>query len=339
MRSVTLSRVAIERLVPRRFRRYYRFMHSSPSLEKSYDVAEHRRGREAGRLVYPVVSRRSGGLSLGINLFPDAKDCSFDCPYCEVFPIAPGMEAFSIAELRAELELFVRQGYAEDWAPRPVRDLCFSGNGEPTSSPFLSEALELCSSFRRLYPELLGSSSIVVITNSTGFLDRSTSELLERYSRDEGLAVWAKLDGGSEELFRLMSGSSLELGRMESGIADFARRSPVVVQTMLCEVDGRKASETELEAYAAILGRITRSGGRIAEVHLYTFARPCPSGRCAALSDAELEVAASMVASRTGLKVRAFDSRGELQIPCAPRGELEIPCAPRGELQIPGAAR
>lgn len=294
-------------------------------MEKSYDVAEHRRGREAGRLVYPVVSRRSGGLSLGINLFPDGKDCSFDCPYCEVFPMAPGMEAFSIAELEGELELFARLGYAEDWAPRPVRDLCFSGNGEPTSSPFLEGALELCASFRRRHPEILGSASIVLITNSTGFLDPATRDLLERFSREEGLVVWAKLDGGSEDLFRLMSGSSLELGRLERGIAAFARRAPVIIQTMLCEVDGTKASEPELEAYAALLGRITREGGRIAEVHLYTFARPCPSGRCAALPGPELEAAASAVALRTGLRVRAFDNRGELQIPGAPRGELGLP--------------
>ncbi|MBM3871597.1 MAG: radical SAM protein, partial [Verrucomicrobia bacterium] len=28
--------------------------------------------------VYPVISRRSGGLSIGINLNPDKK-CNFDC--------------------------------------------------------------------------------------------------------------------------------------------------------------------------------------------------------------------------------------------------------------------
>ena len=54
-------------------------MNSSPRADRSYEVGEHRSGREAGRLVYPVISRRSGGLSLGINLFPDAKDCPFDC--------------------------------------------------------------------------------------------------------------------------------------------------------------------------------------------------------------------------------------------------------------------
>ena len=47
---------------------------------------ENHRAREKGTLVYPVYSRRSQGLSMGINLFPDHKQCSFNCPYCEVFP-------------------------------------------------------------------------------------------------------------------------------------------------------------------------------------------------------------------------------------------------------------
>ncbi len=57
-------------------------------------MGERRPDREAGRLVYPVVSRRSGGLSLGVNLFPEAKLCSFDCPYCEVFPVRGEVEGF-----------------------------------------------------------------------------------------------------------------------------------------------------------------------------------------------------------------------------------------------------
>jgi wyosine [tRNA(Phe)-imidazoG37] synthetase (radical SAM superfamily) len=289
-------------------------MDSSPSAERPCDVGEHRSGREAGRLVYPVLSRRSGGLSLGVNLFPDAKDCSFDCPYCEVFPLAPGLPGFSTLELEGELELFARLGYPEYWAPRPVRDLCFSGNGEPTLSPSLGAALGLCSSFRRSHPEILGSASLVLITNSTGFLDAAASALLERFSREEGLVVWAKLDGGTEGLFRLMSGSRLELEVIVRGLIAFARRAPIVIQTMLCEVDGRRPSEAELEAYSALLGRITRSGGRVQEVHLYAFARPCPSGRCAALPDADLSRAAVLVRERSGLQVRAFGIRGELPI-------------------------
>lgn len=43
----------------------------------------HPRSWREYKLCYPVVSRRSRGLSLGINLNPD-RVCNFDCVYCEV---------------------------------------------------------------------------------------------------------------------------------------------------------------------------------------------------------------------------------------------------------------
>ena len=44
---------------------------------------QHERRFAQNRFVYPVLSRRSGGLSIGVNLNPD-KVCNFDCIYCQV---------------------------------------------------------------------------------------------------------------------------------------------------------------------------------------------------------------------------------------------------------------
>src|SRR5690349_1293057 len=44
---------------------------------------QHPRRFEDNRFVYPVLSRRSGGISIGVNLNPD-KVCNFDCIYCQV---------------------------------------------------------------------------------------------------------------------------------------------------------------------------------------------------------------------------------------------------------------
>src|SRR5258706_4465509 len=43
----------------------------------------HPRRFEENRFVYPVLSCRSGGISIGVNLNPD-KICNFDCIYCQV---------------------------------------------------------------------------------------------------------------------------------------------------------------------------------------------------------------------------------------------------------------
>ncbi len=224
------------------------------------------------RLVYPAASRRSGGLSLGVDLFPDAKLCSFDCPYCEIFlrsdPSLKPSAGFSVEALRNELDAFLDEGYAARWAPEPLRDLCISGNGEPTASPFLGRALELCARARRSRPELLSDACLVVITNSAGFFDPRVCALLERFSREEGLVIWAKLDAGSEDRFRLMSGSQIGLERLAGGLLGFARRAPVVIQTMLCEVDGVGPAEAELADYSSLVRRLVDGGALIEEAHL-----------------------------------------------------------------------
>jgi len=278
--------------------------------------SEHRRDREGGRLVYPVLSRRSGGLSLGVNLFPDAKSCSFDCPYCEVFPPspAPAPAAFDPRELEAELDGFLDREYPELWAPEPVRDLCLSGDGEPSLSPHLGEAIGVLARARRRRPVLLGGAELVIITNSTGFLVPSAAALLERAVVEEGLVVWAKLDGATEASFRRMSRSAYALADIVSGIASFAARSPVVLQTMLCEADGVLPTRAEAAALADLAAKLLAGGARIRSMQLYTKARPSPEGGTEPIPDSLLAELAGVVAARLPIPVRAYGASGEIGI-------------------------
>src|SRR5688500_20090179 len=62
------------------------------------------RSFEANRFVYPVLSRRSGGISIGVNLNPD-KICNFDCIYCQVDRTTQSETTFvETDELLRELE-------------------------------------------------------------------------------------------------------------------------------------------------------------------------------------------------------------------------------------------
>ena len=53
----------------------------------------HPRKFEANRYVYPVLSRRAGGISIGVNLNLD-KICNFHCVYCQVNRGEPGEKEF-----------------------------------------------------------------------------------------------------------------------------------------------------------------------------------------------------------------------------------------------------
>ncbi|HTX73351.1 MAG TPA: hypothetical protein VMC79_11040 [Rectinemataceae bacterium] len=285
------------------------------SKAESRGFEDHRRDREAGRLLYPVLSRRSEGLSLGVNLFPDRKCCSFDCPYCEVFPF-PESAPFDTERFGTELESFLGTEWSSSWAPEPIRDICISGSGEPSMSAGLVAAARICAEARARHRELLGHSRLVIITNSTGFLSPSGSRGLAE-AQALGFVLWAKLDAGSEEQFRRMSGSGYRFDELVEGIRDYAAIRPITIQTMLCEVGGHRPDERDLADYRSTLMRLVRGGARIEGLQLYTLARPDRSGSCRALPDAELlghasRLRAALAGEGLKLEVAVYGSRGRL---------------------------
>lgn len=278
-------------------------------------VSRHDRGEDQGSLVYPVISRRSGGLSLGINLFPDSKHCSFDCPYCEVFPFA-NEAGFSPSGLAARLDEFFERDYWRDWAPLPIKDICISGNGEPTLSTDLPETLELCARMRRKHASVASDASLVLITNSTGFLRPSVARLLSDFCRRESLVVWAKLDAGSQEHFERMSRSAFSLEEISGALAGFSREAPVIIQTMLCALDGLAPDSREAGAYAKRINAMLERGALIAAIHFYTVARPPVDQKATALPAAALASFMQSVRSALSrpLSLIGYDERGEKPI-------------------------
>ena len=66
----------------------------------------HPRSWRQNHYVYPVLSRRSKGLSIGVNLNPD-KICNFDCIYCQVDRTVPAARSkVELNQLERELEPF-----------------------------------------------------------------------------------------------------------------------------------------------------------------------------------------------------------------------------------------
>ena len=71
-------------------------------------ISDH--SREAAGLiyVYPVISRRAGGVSIGINLNPN-NACNWRCIYCQVPNLKRGAApAIDLHKLDSELRGFLR---------------------------------------------------------------------------------------------------------------------------------------------------------------------------------------------------------------------------------------
>jgi histidinol dehydrogenase len=230
---------------------------------------ENHRGREKGLIVYPVHSRRSGGLSIGINLFPDKKDCPFDCPYCEVFPFAANA-TFSLEQMEEDLcEAIIAAGEQNV----PVKDICFSGNGEPSLSLDFPDALELAAKIR---DKLAPSAKIVFITNGTGLLTPEVFKILKDAATGAiKLDIWLKLDAGTPEWYGKMNRCDIPHADIVSVIKKFTSVAPVTIQTMLCAVENNAPSAEEAQAWQKLLLELAEPDN-IRKVQIYGKARPAP---------------------------------------------------------------
>jgi len=81
-------------------------MSSHQTHRKLLSTTNHGRDDAALRYVYPVVSRRAGGVSVGINLNPN-NACNWRCIYCQVPDLTRGAApAIDLTILEAELRGF-----------------------------------------------------------------------------------------------------------------------------------------------------------------------------------------------------------------------------------------
>ncbi len=277
-------------------------------------VCDHSRHFGLFDYVYAVISRRSQGLSIGINLNPD-KVCNFDCVYCEVDRKTPGKPgAVDPERLRAELSTFlalVRAGGLSQEAKfaavpnltREIKDIAFSGDGEPTLVHNFSSCVRAVAEVKQ--SAQLESAKLVLITDAAGLDKADVRQGLKVLDANNG-EVWAKLDAGSEDYFRQVNRSHVSFDRIHKNLLLTSRERPIVIQSLFLKLDGQGPSESELMAYCQRLNHLVANGGQLKEVHVYTVARPAAEQFVSRLSAPELEQIASLIRDRCQLKVCSF---------------------------------
>ncbi len=229
--------------------------------------------------IYPVLSRRSGGLSIGINLNIN-NACNWRCIYCQVPDLIRGaapqvnFELLS-RELRRFLadvihgDFYVREEVPDEM--RIIRDIAISGNGEPTTSTEFNLVVNTIEMVLKEYG-LLGDIKCVLISNGSMIERNVVQKGLRKLAKMKG-EVWFKIDSATPAGMALINntrgGTVSTLNRLKFTAA----LCPTWIQSCFFSYKGRKPAAAEIEAYLKLLEAVEKKNIPIRGVMLYGVAR------------------------------------------------------------------
>ena len=252
-------------------------------------IEDHNRFQEGFEYVYPVVSRRAGGLSLGINLNTN-NACNWRCIYCQVPDLIRGAPPpVDLDALEEELSVFLSQiligSYLEDQVPkgqRRLNDIAFSGNGEPTSAPNFADAVKTIHGVRvrANVPEVVKT---VLITNGSLMHQHKVMKGVKDLAGING-EVWFKIDRATVEGAQLINDTKINKSRVMSNLEASAKACPTWIQTCLFKLDGLHPADSDLDAYVQLIGEAVARGIPFKGILLYGLARQSHQPESARLS-------------------------------------------------------
>ena len=247
------------------------------SVSKQYlSIHDHSRELSGLKYIYSVISRRAGGLSIGVNLNVN-NACNWQCIYCEIPNLTRGTPPpIELDVLEQELRFFLNEIINGDYMEKNVsledrhlKDIAFSGNGEPTSA---EEFPEVISIVKKLLEEfnLLHKIKIRLITNGSLMNQTSVIKSVGMLKEMNG-EVWFKVDAATEESIKTINQVNLKPHQILERLKNSANVCPTFVQTCIFSINGNGPSEKDINAYIELINEVKSN---IQGVHLYGLARP-----------------------------------------------------------------
>jgi wyosine [tRNA(Phe)-imidazoG37] synthetase (radical SAM superfamily) len=247
-------------------------------------------------IVYGPFTSRRRGLSIGVNLYSTAKVCSFNCVYC--FRGTTELKTVEFTDLGVPTPVMLKKSLNESISQiGDFKSIDFSGNGEPTLRPKLSEFVEIVKEFAA---DNYGEVSVGLFTNSSMLLNDHMLTAISSLDHVE-----AKIDAVNELKFNAinMPEESLTPHKILDGLNNLRKLfdGEIAVQVMLLRLGSlSNAEESDAEALAEALKSIEPD-----HVHLYTVYRRPRLSIVKPVSKEEIERFASILAGE-GFKTEIY---------------------------------
>ena len=238
-------------------------------------IFNHDRNIFNSKYIYPVVSRRSMGLSLGINLNTN-NACNWQCIYCQVSDLTRGKpEKIDLKLLENELDQWldeiVNGTFLNECASHKVdfKDIAFSGNGEPTATPefeaIVKIVLEKIDKF-----QISKTIKLRLITNGS-YLNKKNIQLSLKHMKSVDHEVWFKIDHVNPKDAKKINRINLSIASLRKNLKNSLSISPTIVQTCLLKINRELPSNNFVNEYIKFLRPYA---SQLKAIHLYSMVRP-----------------------------------------------------------------
>jgi wyosine [tRNA(Phe)-imidazoG37] synthetase (radical SAM superfamily) len=269
-------------------------------------TTNHSRDIAGLKYIYPVMSRRAGGLSIGVNFNPN-NACNWRCIYCQVPDLHPGNAPemdFQLLgqELTGFLDYVLHGDFFDDFhiesGQRVIKDLAISGNGEPTSLKYFRQAISLIGeigSEAGIFPE----SRFVLISNGSLLHQQSVQNGLTALAAYHG-EMWFKLDSATEVGRKLTNNTGQSQSKLLENISIASSLCPIKLQTCMLHYQDRLWTDSEQQAYLQLLQALKASEVAVQKIMLYSLARPSlqpEAMQLLAASDDEMQAFATKISA------------------------------------------
>ncbi|AUR51871.1 radical SAM protein [Aquella oligotrophica] len=225
--------------------------------------------------VYPVVSRRAQGVSLGINLNIN-NACNWRCVYCQVEGLVRGKpDSIDLDKLEHELDVMLEWIIHGDFiithAPAGLQrfnDICLSGNGESTLSKDFMAVTQIIAKLRKKYQ--IGSDvKTILISNGSEMHLTATQEGLKIIAENNG-ELWFKIDRVSTNGIAEVNQVNLHLDGILERLKIASAICPTWIQSCWFKTANIDPAKEEVDNFIELIHNIHRM---IKGVLIYSTAR------------------------------------------------------------------
>lgn len=194
---------------------------------------------DSSKLTFGPIPSRRFGISLGVDLSPNTKQCNFDCLYCELQPsktVSRMQEYPEVSQVVCAIQ--------EAFTKHPKIDvITVTANGEPTLYPFLDELIVQIDALKK-------SAKTLILSNGSTIYKKEVFDALLKFD-----TVKLSLDCISEKCFKKLDriNASVDCQKIVEAMIAFRKQTAntFVLEVLFVKDMNDNAEEIEL-LYQAI---------------------------------------------------------------------------------------